>query len=70
VQELDLDVDDARMMMESLIENVHGEDLAPIERARGIAEVYRLAEVEPREAAIMLNTLSRMWSPLLGITTR
>jgi hypothetical protein len=35
------------MMMESLIENVHREDLKPIERAKGIAEVYRMTGVEP-----------------------
>lgn len=33
-------------MIESLIENVHRKDLEPIERARGLAEVYRLA-IEP-----------------------
>jgi hypothetical protein len=30
------------MMIESLIENVHRKDLEPLERARGLAEVYRL----------------------------
>jgi ParB family chromosome partitioning protein len=53
------DVDDARMMMESLIENVHREDLAPIERARGLAEVYRLAGFEPAKAMGTLATLDR-----------
>jgi len=37
------DVSDSEMMLQSLIENVHRKDLAPIEKARGLAEVYRLA---------------------------
>jgi len=37
------DVSDSQMMIESLIENVHRKDLAPIEKARGLAEVYHLA---------------------------
>lgn len=37
------DVTDSEMMVESLIENVHRRDLEPIEKARGLAEVYRLA---------------------------
>jgi len=44
------EIDDNRLVMESLIENVHRKDLAPIERARGLAEVYRLAGVEPASA--------------------
>jgi ParB family chromosome partitioning protein len=35
-------VNDSQMMIESLIENVHRKDLEPLERARGLAEVYRL----------------------------
>jgi ParB family chromosome partitioning protein len=51
------EVDDARMMMESLIENVHREDLAPLERARGLAEVYRLAGFEPAKVQLQLKTI-------------
>ena len=51
------DVDDARMMMESLIENVHREDLAPMERARGLAEVYQLAGFEPAKIQPQLKAI-------------
>lgn len=37
------DVSDSEMMIQSLIENVHRKDLAPIEKARGLAEAYHLA---------------------------
>jgi ParB family chromosome partitioning protein len=37
------DATDTELMMQSLIENVHRRDLEPIEKARGLAEVYRLA---------------------------
>jgi ParB family chromosome partitioning protein len=36
------DATDSQMMMESLIENVQRSDLEPIEKARGLEEVYRL----------------------------
>lgn len=52
------DVDDARMMMESLIENVHREDLAPIEKAKGLAEVYRLAGFEPANVQFQLKAIN------------
>jgi ParB-like chromosome segregation protein Spo0J len=61
------DVDDARMMMESLVENVHREDLAPMERARGLAEVYRLQGFEPREALGKLGAIKAIED---GITKR
>ena len=41
------DISDSRMMMESLIENVQRSDLEPIEKAQGLAEVYRLRGFEP-----------------------
>lgn len=44
------DVDDSRLMIESLIENVHRKDLEPLEKARGLAEVYRLGGFESRLA--------------------
>ena len=44
------DIDDGRLMMESLIENVHRSDLGPIEKARGLAQVYRLGGFESRLA--------------------
>jgi ParB family chromosome partitioning protein len=53
------DVSDSQLMMESLIENVHRKDLEPIERARGLAEVYRLAGFEPANAMSVLTTLDR-----------
>ena len=37
------DADDSQLMMESLIENLHREDLKPLEKARALAETYRLA---------------------------
>jgi len=48
------DVDDARLMMESLIENVHRKDLAPIEKAKGLAEVYRFVGFEPAKVPSQL----------------
>ena len=37
------DISDSQLMIESLIENVQRTDLGPIEKARGLDEVYRLA---------------------------
>lgn len=53
------DITDRQMMAESLIENVHRKDLEPLERARGLAEVYRLAGFEPAKVMSQLNTLER-----------
>jgi len=44
------DISDGQLMLESLIENVHRKDLNPIEKARGLAEVYRLARIKPASA--------------------
>lgn len=51
------DIDDSQLMLESLIENVHRKDLKPIERGRGLAEVYRLSGFEPEKASKALVTL-------------
>ena len=51
------EVNDRRAMMESLIENVHREDLKPIEKARGLAEVYRLMGFEPMSVGIKLHVI-------------
>jgi hypothetical protein len=51
------EVDDRRMMLESLIENVHREDLKPIEKAKGLAEVYRLAGFEPAKIQFQLKAI-------------
>ena len=37
------DISDSQLMMESLIENLHREDLKPLEKARALAETYKLA---------------------------
>lgn len=50
------DVSDAELMMQSLIENVQRKDLEPMEKARGLAEVYRLVGFEPTKVAAVLNT--------------
>jgi ParB-like chromosome segregation protein Spo0J len=52
------EVDDRRLMMESLIENVHREDLQPIEKAKGLAEVYELAGFEPAIVQFQLKNIS------------
>jgi len=49
------EVNDRRLMMESLIENVQREDLQPIEKAKGLAEVYRLSGFEPGKASSKLT---------------
>ena len=51
------EVDDHRLLMESLIENVQWEDLQPIEKARGLAEVYRLAGFEPAKIQFQLKEI-------------
>ena len=56
------DVDDSQLMMESLIENVHRRDLEPLERARGLAEVYRLVGFQPTKVAHVLNNRLK-WIP-------
>jgi ParB family chromosome partitioning protein len=49
------DASDSQMMIESLIENVQRKDLEPIEKARGLAEVYRLSlGFEPRKSLDLL----------------
>lgn len=53
---------DAELMMQSLIENVHRKDLEPIEKARGLAEVYRLVGFEPTKVADILNNKLK-WIP-------
>lgn len=50
-------VDDSQLMMQSLIENVHRQDLKPIERARGLAEVYRLMGFEPMNVGVKLHVI-------------
>jgi len=51
------DVSDSQLMIESLIENVQRADLEPIEKARGLAEVYRLTGFEPVKAMSALTTV-------------
>lgn len=51
------DADDSQMMIESLIENVHRKDLEPMERARGLAEAYRLMGFEPMNIGIKLHVI-------------
>jgi len=62
------DVTDSQMMIESLIENVHRTDLEPIEKARGLKEVYHLTlGFEPSEAAGVLLKLKAIKD---GVTKR
>ena len=51
------DVSDSQMMIESLIENVQRKDLEPIERGRGLAEVYRLEGFEPSKVMKQLSMI-------------
>lgn len=51
------DVGDAELMMQSLIENVHRKDLEPMEKARGLAEVYRLKGFESLKVLGKLATI-------------
>lgn len=61
------DISDSQMMIESLIENVHRRDLESLEKARGLAEVYRLSGFEPERASKRLITLKDVKD---GITKR
>jgi hypothetical protein len=61
------DVNDSQMMIESLIENLNRKDLEPLEKAKGLAEVYRIAGIESHRASTMLNSLAGMES---GVTKR
>lgn len=51
------EVTDAELMMQSLIENIHRKDLEPIEKARGLAEVYRLMGFEPMNVGTKLHVI-------------
>jgi ParB/RepB/Spo0J family partition protein len=54
------DISDSQLMIESLIENVQRTDLEPLEKARGLAEIYRLSVgFEPTKAATRLHMISR-----------
>jgi len=57
------DINDGRLMAELFIENVQRKDLEPIERARGLAEIYRLNGFEP------LNVMSKL-RMIEGVVTR
>jgi ParB/RepB/Spo0J family partition protein len=48
---------DEEMMLESLIENVQRKDLDPMEKAKGLAEVYRLAGVTPAKARSAMKSV-------------
>ena len=61
------DASDSQMMIESLIENLNRKDLEPLEKARGLAEVYRLEGIESAEASTMLNAVAKIES---GFTKR
>lgn len=49
------DVSDSQMMIESVIENVQRKDLEPLERARGLAEIYKLAGFDPAKIQFQLK---------------
>lgn len=51
------DVSDSQLMLESLIENVQRTDLQPIEKARGLREIYRLAGFDPAVVLTRLRTI-------------
>lgn len=51
------DVTDSQLMVESLIENVQREDLEPIEKARGLKEIYRLAGFNPAVVQTKIRTI-------------
>ena len=51
------DVSDSELMILSLIENVHRKDLEPMEKGRGLAEVYRLVGFEPMTVGIKLRVI-------------
>jgi len=52
-------VDDRRLLIEALVENVHRQNLTPIEEARALAEVYRLHGFDVLKARKILSVLSR-----------
>lgn len=52
------DIPDRRMMAESLIENVQRKDLEPLEKARGLAEVYRLMGFNPVNIRMRLHAIN------------
>ena len=52
------DVDDSQLMVESLVENVQRRDLAPLEKARGLAEIYRLNGFDPFRILGKLTTIT------------
>ncbi|MGD9131251.1 MAG: ParB/RepB/Spo0J family partition protein [Candidatus Bathyarchaeota archaeon] len=56
------DVNDGQMMIEALIENVQRKDLESLEKARGLAEVYRLQGFEPRKVQLQLKMIERVVS--------
>ena len=51
------DINDADLMMQSLIENVQRKDLDPMEKARGLTEVYRLEGLSPSTVGGKLKTI-------------
>jgi len=51
------DVSDSQLMVESLIENVQRADLEPLEKARGLAEVYRLMGFNPTHTKTRLHVI-------------
>lgn len=51
------DVSDSQLMIESLIENVQRSDLEPLEKAKGLAEVYRLMGFEPMNIGTKLHVI-------------
>jgi len=51
------DASDSQTMVESLIENIHRKDLEPLERARGLAEIYKLEGFEPPKVALQLGMI-------------
>lgn len=54
------DVSDSQLMVESLIENVQRADLEPIEKARGLVEVYRLRGFEPLKVGSQLQMIENV----------
>lgn len=59
------DVNDSQLMIESLIENVQRADLEPLEKARGLAEVYRLRGFEPLDVRLKLRALEKVVTGLV-----
>ena len=50
-------VSDEELMVLSLIENVQRKDLEPLEKGRGLAEVYRLGGIEPTTVGMKLHVI-------------